>query len=297
MILRNIRSNFYKILSGYGFYVCIVFTALLCFSANIYEDAGSGNKYSSISSLVNFDREFMLRNTSFCSFNVMCKGSGSWLSMFIPIISAFSFVPIACDEHEAKSIRFEVFRSSKMCYSASRFVTACFSGGLAVMLGFGLFVLLEYTLFPNITEYSDSSRAVFEEMLCYKYPGFTEQGYIPIFAEKLGCMFMYGAVCVAPTIMITSVVHNKYLVLCIPFFAKYAVNQTCVKLQSQTFGDYENFDTSFSRIISIINPDALSYLSQYGEDKKYVLIYSGIIIALSIIIYLIMCSGRVDCGE
>ncbi len=297
MIIRNIKMNFHKIITGYGFYICVLFTAILCFSANIYEDFGNGNKYSAIASLLNFDREFMLSDTSFCSFEVMRKGAGSWLSMFIPIISAFAFVPLVCDEYEAKSVRFEIFRSSKLCYHTSRFVTACLCGGLAVMLGFGLFTLTEYALFPNINEYEESLKTMYEEGLSYQYPSILQSGYAIIVLEKLGDMFLYGVVCVAPVIMMTSIIRNKYLVMCIPFFLKYAINQTCIKLQSQAISDIENTDTKLLKISSIVNPDALSYLSEYGDDKKLVLIYSGFIVFAALAFYLIICARRLDSGE
>lgn len=81
-------------------------------------------------------------------------------------------------------------------------------------------------------------------------------------------MFLYGAVCAAPAIMFTGFIRNKYLVLCIPFFIKYAVSQTCIKLQSQAVSDYNNVDTEMLKISSIFNPDALSYLSDFGNDKS-----------------------------
>ena len=116
MMIRNIRTNIYKILTGYG---CIIFTAVLCFSAYIYEDSMNGDKYSVFMAYKTFDKDFMLSDTRFCSFEVMLKGAGSWLSLFIPLISAFAFIPLVCDEYEAKSVRFEIFRSSKLCYNLS----------------------------------------------------------------------------------------------------------------------------------------------------------------------------------
>lgn len=294
MIIRNIKSNFYKILSGYGFYICVIFTAILCFSTYIYEDS-SGNKYSIIKALLNFDREFMLEDTRFCSFEVMKMGAGSWLSMFIPLISAFAFVPIICDEYEAKSVRFEVFRSTKLCYHASRFISGCLCGGLAVMLGFGLFASIEYSLFPNISEYDEFSRTMYEEFLSFQYPDLARTGYIPIIVQKLGNMFLYGVVCVAPIIMLTSVVRNKYLAMCIPFFLKYAMNQTCAKLLTQSIEG--NINRKLNTFITIINPDALSYLADYGENQKYVLLYSGMLVIISAVLYLILCTRRIDSGE
>ena len=116
MILRNIKTDFRKILSGYGFYLCIIFTCLLCFAAYIYEDGVTGNKYSVFRSLLTFDRQFMLDDTMFCSFEVVRNGAGNWLFLFVPIIASFAFVPLVCDEHEAKSVRFEVFRTNRFCY-------------------------------------------------------------------------------------------------------------------------------------------------------------------------------------
>ena len=96
MMIRNIRTNIYKILTGYGFYICIIFTAVLCFSAYIYEDSMNGDKYSVFMAYKTFDKDFMLSDTRFCSFEVMLKGAGSWLSLFIPLISAFAFIPLVC---------------------------------------------------------------------------------------------------------------------------------------------------------------------------------------------------------
>jgi hypothetical protein len=125
MMIRNIKMDIYKILTSYGFYICIIFTVVLCFFTYIYEDSTNGDKYSALMSITSFDKDFMLCDTRFCSFEVMRKGSGSWLSLFIPLISAFAFIPLVCDEYEAKSVRLEIFRSSKMCYNLSKFITAC----------------------------------------------------------------------------------------------------------------------------------------------------------------------------
>lgn len=294
---RNIKSLLYKILTGYGFYICIIFTTVLSFSAEIYIDSVNGNKYSVFNALMSFDRDYMLRNTVFCSTEVMLKGSASWLSLFIPIVASFSFVPLMCDEYEAKAIRFEVFRSSKACYHLSRFITACFSGGLAIMLGYGLFMGIAYLLFPDISEYESGMQEIYREMLMYQFSELSESSFTLIVVKKLTLMFMYGAVSCAPVMMLTIMVRNKYLVMCIPFFIKYAVNQTCIKLQTQATADYNNMDTELLHKVEIINPDALARLSEYGGDKKNVLIYSIIIIVISFAVYKVASLRKVDSGE
>lgn len=297
MMIRNIKTNLYKIITGYGFYVCIIFTAVLCFSANIYEDPMNGDKYSAFMALTSFDRDFMLGDTSFCSFEVMRKGTGGWLPLFIPLISAFAFIPLVCDEYEAKSARFEIFRSSKLCYNLSKFITACLCGGFAVMLGFGLFTLADYALFPNINEYGAELKRTYDEMLFYIYPNVTQSGYGFSIIKKMGEMFLYGAVCAAPAIMFTSFIRNKYLVLCIPFFIKYSIDQTCIRLQSQASADYTKVDMKMLKISSIADPDALSYLSEFGSDKALVLNLNGALLFTAAAIYLMIQSRRLDSGE
>lgn len=294
---RNSKSYFIKIMTGYGFYVCIIFTAVLCFSAEIYEDFGNGNKYSAFRALMEFDRDFMLGDTAFCSLEVMKKGAGSWISLFIPIVSSFSFVQLICDEYDSKAVRFEIFRSSRLCFHSSKFIVSCLSGGLAVMLGFGLFTIASYMLFPDISGYETDMRNMYMETLTNQQSITLERVTARLIAQKSASMFMYGAVCSVPAMLLTAIVRNKYLVLCIPFFIKYAVNQTLIKLQTQAAADYENMDVELLRAAGIVNPDALSRLNQYGNDKKYVLIYSFIITIIAFIIYLIAALRKEDSGE
>lgn len=165
------------------------------------------------------------------------------------------------------------------------------------MLGYGFFMGIEYLLFPDISEYETGMQEMYREMLMYRFPDLSESGFALIVVQKLASMFMYGAVCCAPVMMLTIMVRNKYLVMCIPFFIKYALNQTCIKLQTQATADYNNMDMELLRNVGIVNPDALARISEYGEDKKDVLIYSGIIIAISFAVYLIVSLRKVDSGE
>ncbi|MDE6761679.1 MAG: hypothetical protein K2J90_13550, partial [Lachnospiraceae bacterium] len=193
MIARNIRADFAKILSGYGFYVCILFTSILCFATYIYEDEDNGNKYSVFRSFISFDREYMLNNTMFCSFDIIRRGTGSWLFLFIPIIAAFSFVPLVCDEYEARSVRFEVFRSTKLCYYGSRFITACLCGGFSIMLGFLLFMCVVHVLFPFIGDYNLELRSEYKDMLEMININISGSAYVMTVVKKMGEMFLYGA--------------------------------------------------------------------------------------------------------
>lgn len=297
MIFRNMKMEFMKILSGYGFYLCVLFTGLLCFSAYIYEDVMNGNKYSVLRSFLSFDRKFMLEDTTFCSFEVIRNSAGNWLFLFIPIIAAFAFVPLVCDEHESGSVRFEVLRSNKFCYDTSRFFSGCLCGGLAVMTGFIIFVVIVHFLFPFIGSYSGELQKDYRAVLAAMDINISGKFYVAEIVKKIGEMFLYGAFWAAPAMLLTGVIHNKYLILCLPFFLKYTINQTEIRMTSQVLENPEKVRPLFQQINMIVYPDALAELS---GDRKYmmqVLFYSFSVMFLSYIVYLFLQKRRVDRGE
>ncbi len=295
MMIRNIKINLYKALAGYGFLLCVLFTVVLCFSSGIYEDF-NGDKYSVFRVLTEFDRETLLGNTDFCSFEVARKGVGSWLSLFIPIIAAFPYVTVLCDGYRTGAARFEIFRSTRLRCHASEFLAACLAGGLAVMAGYALFVLAVYFLFPNIHAYPAELRDFYEEMAAYMNPFVSQGGYGTALLIKTGGMFLYGAACAAPAVMFAGITRNKYLALCIPFFLKYAANQTFQRLQSQAVGDYTHIDERLQQICSVINPDALAVISDYGGQAAAMLAYNGLLVLAVGVIYFILQERRCDSG-
>lgn len=296
MIYNKIKADLAKTITGMGLYICIVFTVILCFSANIYIDMLKNDRYSVFSALRNFNRDFMLTDTAFCSFNVIQRAASGWLTMFIPIISAFAYIPLVCDEYEAKSIRFEIFRTGKKNYHISRFITACFCGGIAVTIGYAIFSLIAVIVFPSISDYNIYQQNIYFEMMSYSFPELKNGLALPIL-KILSSIFIYGAVSAVPAITLTAVIRNKYLVMCIPFFLKYAIGQTSVKIQSQAVADYEHIDNRMLRWSGVMNPDSLAYLPQIGEQKKSVLIYNGVMVMAAFAIYLIIQSRRTDSGE
>lgn len=293
---RIIKAEFYKILTGYGLYICALFIIILCLSTGIYFDGMNSNEYSIIRSLTSFDREFMLKNVNFSSINVAVKGAGSWLTMFIPIISAFAFIPLVCDESESKSIRNAIFRTSRFTFYLSKFITACLSGGLAVMTGYIIFSGMAFILFPNINEYTFETQRMYKEMLSYSYPTIIEHGLTSALLIKYVEMFIYGAFAAVPSIMLTAVTKNKYIVMCIPFFIKYALTQTCAKLLAQAYSNFENINEKLGTFSNIINPDSILTIFEM-QEKKLIILYSIGISFIDFAFYMFIQLRRVDCGE
>ena len=294
--INNIIVNLKVIFTNYGFYICIIFTLILCLSTGIYFDDVTNNEYSVIRSLITFDKEFMLGNIDFCSMNIVIKGSGSWLSMFIPIISSFSFIPFICDESESKAKRNIIFRSSKLSFHSSRFISACVSGGIAVMLGYILFTVLSYIVFPNFNEYSSEMQDMYKDTLKYLYPKSPEYGMMYILILKYAEMFIFGFFSVVPAITLTAVSKNKYVVLCIPFFLKYSITQSCLKLSAKAYVDQENIDEKLIKLVCIISPDSILELFE-SEYQKWIIVYNISIVVVLFFVYMIIQNRRFDFGE
>lgn len=291
--LGNYNVNLRKVLTGYGFYVSVVFTILLLALSSIYS-TGNYDSYSAIHVLMEYDRDFMLNDTRLCSYSVVRNSTGGWFSMFIPIISAFAFVPIICDEYDSGSVRFNIFRSSKLRYHISKFIIGSISGGLAVLAGFIVYTFFVYSVFPNISQYSPESQSFFEQSIKNSFPHIFEYGYIPLLLLKSLEIFIYGFVSSALAVLFTSFIRNKYLVMCIPFFVKYVVTQTCTKFN---FDAMVKQNMGVIKLSNIINPDSVLNLYLYNDYRHIIIIYNIILWAVLFAVYIVISGKRVDCGE
>lgn len=295
-MFRIIKTEFYKIVTGYGLYLCVLFTVILCFGTGIHSDMINNNEYSIIRSLTSFDREYMLSSTDFSSINVALKGAGSWLTMFIPIISAFAFIPLVCDEGESKSIRNDLFRTSKVKFYLSKFITAILSGGFAVMIGYMLFNGIVFILFPNIKEYPPETYETYKKTLSLSYPSIADYGLTSALLIQYVEVFIYGALAAIPSIVLTAISKNKYIVMCIPFFIKYALTQTCAKMLAQAYSNSDSINEGLIKFSNTINPDSVLSIFKIA-NRKLIVIYYIVIIVIALMFYLFIQLRRFDCGE
>lgn len=258
---KAIKTNFYKVLSSYGFYTCLLFTIILCFTTEIYEDLSNGNHYSVIKSLIYFNRDFMLSDSAFSSLEIIISGAGSWLSMFIPIIAAFPFITNSCDESDAKAVRFQIIRSGKHIFYVSRYIVAIACGGLGIMMGYIFFCIIVVIIFPG---YNAELAQFFQ-----------------VISIKIMEMFVYGCVNSVPAVVVAGVSRNKYISLCVPFFLKYSLNQMCQK----------------STNIEFANSDIITYMERYGGCIPNVILYNMGMVFIGLVLYWIIGIKRTDSGE
>ena len=156
--------------------------------------------------LTDFSREELSANYELCNIMVVRNARNGWFTLFAPIITAFCFVPLMCAERDENAVRFQIFRTTKLKYSVTEFLSGVISGGLAITLGYVIFSGTVTLLFPNVSEMTD---------------------YFPSAVLE---MWLYGTFWSIPSMLCTSILRNKYLVMCIPFFVKYGLTQIYQKI-------------------------------------------------------------------
>ncbi len=295
--LRYCKVSLQKVLTSPGFYLCVLFTVILCFTAEAYIDYVENRTYSVFGVWLAFSGEEMLTNTGMSAYQMLSKAMGGWLATFIPIVAAFPFLPLLCDESTSKNVRYSVHRGTKASFVAGRFLTAMFSGGLAVLCGFALFAGAVYLMFPNIGAYVPELRETAEWWIAGTYPLFSKCGYPYLVALDFIEMFLYGAFFAVPALLVSAILKNKYFVLCIPFFFKYLVNYIYTGAKIKAYESFGTVDESVFTVLSVTDPDALGNLFSYGDTLWGNVLLHVVLLLFLFLLYHIAMNRRVEFGE
>jgi len=295
--LRYCKVNLRKIVTSPGFYLCILFTLVLCFTAEAYTDYGENKVYSVIGAWFRFTKEEMLLHTELSAYQMLRKATGGWLATFLPIIAAFPMLPILCDESTSKNVRYSAHRGTRTSFIAGRCLTAMLSGGLAVLCGFALFAGGGFLMFPSIGEYAPELREMSEWWIAGTYPLFSKFGYSYLVLLEFVEMLLYGAFYAVPALMVSAFLKNKYFVLCIPFFFKYMANYIHTGLTVNAYESIETADATLLEMLSATDPDALGELFSYGDTLWRTLSYHMILLLFAFLLYFVIMNRRVEFGE
>ncbi len=280
--MRNLIVSFRKIMTSRGFWLCVGMTILLLFSAPIYTDFDTQNRYSAFRALTDFSGEELTSHYELCSIMVIQNARGGWFTLFAPIITAFCFVPLMTAEREENAVRFQIFRTSKLKYSITRFFSGVISGGTAMTLGYVIFSGAVAMLFPGVSRMT-GYEAEFLKDIAFDFPKLV-----------LG-VWLFGAFWSIPAMFCICVLNNKYLIMCIPFFAKYALMQTVQKLSQNAYADFEHIDKAMLRFINIVNPDGLLWIT-YSTQQRTTALFFAITAAVFFAMFIIIMQKRGDCG-
>lgn len=261
-----------------GFFICISFTVILLFSAQVYVDPITQNRYSVIRAFFDLSRE-LSEHYELCDIIIIQNARSGWFTLFAPIITALCFVPPMCTQREEKAVRFRIFRTTKMKYYVTQFFTGVISGGTAISIGYIIFASVVAVLFPSISHLSLNEAQLLTDVT-FSFP-------------KMLCeMCFYGAFWSVPAMFLTSVMQNKYLIMCIPFFVKYGLTQTYQMLVQNAF--INGFDNEMYNFANLINPDGILWTSA-GTRLNVVLLFSAFV-AVFFTAFVIILNRRGDCG-
>lgn len=260
--MRVITVQFRKIFTMTGFYTSVLLTVILLFCAQIYADAMTSDRYSAVTALMNFDRGEMLRHFELCSYNVIRNARSGWFTLFVPLSTAFCFVPLMCAERDNNALRFQIVRSSKLKFNLSRYFSGIFAGGLSAALGYAVFSGLIFILFPGKSEFAQF------------FDGQGDEDVLGFLKILLG-VWLYGMFWSMPAMFCTSFLKNKYLIICIPFFIKYGVAQTSQMLMQHILNDPEKVNTPLASFVNIISPESLMFFEYYPGAGVFIF-YGGL---------------------
>jgi len=294
--VRSTIVNIHRALCSNAFVCCIAAVALMLFSNTIGYDPDTLDPLTIFSVLMR--SEIINQDVHYCSFQVFTASSPMWLIMFTPVLSAFAYVPIFCDERQSQLSRLLIARQGKLRYAVSHVGGTMLTGGLTMLCGFALFGLAVSVLFPSLHNFNAASVSEFLEEQAWRYPKYLaerirEGHLVPAILLKCAEMFLYGAVSALPALVCAAFTRNKYTVLCLPFFAAYSWTQLNTRLSAKNIiSDSEH--PRFTQFLNISSANAL--LVSLERDTAQVLLLHGSFSLLLILIYLFIMQRRWDCG-
>ncbi len=278
-----LRQDLKKVIFHYGFIMSTIITIGLCFTSSINIDYSTGNKITILELLLKYNKEWIIENVHLSAYDIYYNSTNSYIKMFIPIIAAFPFVPAFCSERNCGNIRFVVARTGRFRYYLSKFVTCMIGGGFAVSFGYALFGIIFIPIYPSVFNFPDNI------LVCITNTEICKNIIYNVFG-----MFLYGAVSTIPALLFTSIIKNRYLILCTPFMLIYLyqsiINRLIINALAKT--DFENIPR-----LENLSPDAIQSVFINSEDAIFIILFNMIYITVAFAIYILLLGRRLDKGD
>ncbi len=285
---------FKKLFTSSMFWVSVIGTAMICMFSELYHDFQSGSVKTVIEMYLQYTRNAMLSDTKFCSYSVFVNSFGKWLAMFVPVIAALASVSICMDKRKSGMWRSVLHRVGRVRYSIGGCLFILLSGGLVSALGYGLFGIFAAIMFPPLSAFPAESAVFFTEMTFQQgsamYSIYQTGGFPLCAAAQLAQTFFYGMVCSAAAMLLSTISENKYVIICTPFFLKYALGQFAETLGIKALEDPVGINEKLLRFSNIINPNAAKAFLNYTEDSLITFIINA---AFTVILSILFCVIRI----
>lgn len=263
-MIRTIFFTLKRILSEKSYWLCCVCVFALCFTSAV-GTASNGDPLNVLSYIFGGEKNPPAAET------ILNLRGGSWLFMFMPIISGLCVVNVLCDDKSSRFLRCEIFRTGYYKFKAAKYLSSVISSGISTLFGFAAYMVFIKLYFPE-DEFVELTLAV-------------------ILAE----MFIYGVMSAVPALITAAFTNNKYLIVCIPFLLKYCLSQLALQISLNAYEDMWNPNLTLAKIGTIINPDSVNSVFSYSE-KLGVILINALILFGGFAVYLLK-KGGADKGE
>ena len=151
-MLGMIKSDLKKSLFSITFVISVIALLVLILSSPCGYDEYLDK--SIFQRILENDKDLWKTDASFSDLMIFQAGfQGHWLSVFLPCITAFAFVPVFCDEYNSGYWRFNVVRNGRKKYLCSKFFSQLIVSSLVIITGYVIFAVICFSIFPHITEY------------------------------------------------------------------------------------------------------------------------------------------------
>lgn len=278
-----------KVWSAPSFWITILCTTFICFTATLYADM-QGENYSIAEVARMFSLEQMLEERSFSFISVASKGTTGYFITLSPMLIGIALIEMLCGDNKYQMFYIVVQRTGKWKIIAGKFLSAILCGGMVLTVGYMLFILAIYGIFPSDSLYEENVE-YYQIVSLYPWSiaGNLEFG---ILLQLILSVFLFGVIITMLVYSLTIFFTNTYLVVCTPFLLLDLLRKyfNIASEQGQVKG------TIIRQIDLYGNPvHALSMFQRENFILKYLSVYAVIGVILLFVHWLVM-KGRWDCG-
>lgn len=267
-MFRTLKCDLEKTMIYSGFLISVVLTYVLCFTASAYIDSVNEKSYTVFEVVFRNGRtEAFAHHPELTDIEIFLKAFQGYLTMFMPVVSSFPFVFSFHTQKNNSVIRFEIMRVGTKKYYFCKLASALISGGVAVMLGVGMFGLICFAIFPHQSVFDMGVQVSTAEMAL----------------RILATAFVYGVVSAIPSVFLCSFCNDPYVVICVPLMLFYVRDTAVSRLVDSAVerGEYELAAKYRSFSSSAIA--TLVYTTEINDNIKNILVINGALVTVLIL--------------
>lgn len=211
--LACLRSEIRQIFFCRLFFVSCLIVALLELTAGFHM-INMEDQISVLETVRVVPRALMENDIRLSAESAFFAGIGSWLTLFAPIIVSLPFCALYRDEISTGYKRFRIVAMGKMRYCIVKIISNFLMGALTLTIGTLIYGMMVSILFPHAGSYSQAQI----HQLIQDIGGHTIIYWI---MRQLLVLFFYGGFWGSVVMGFCGFIHNKYLIVGIPFMLKY----------------------------------------------------------------------------